>query len=109
MLRTDLTKDLVSWKHQPMNLRVRTCQPLLFFLGVTEVLVWVLLLKQMILLNALGEPVPRPVYDYILRSQQVDQVYEMLRTRDIARSNRHRAVVAEENESMSQVWVGLPW
>ena len=64
------------------------------------------LLEQMILLNALGEPLPRPVYDYILRSQQVDQVYEMLRMRDIARSSRHRSIFAEEQDGMNQVWVG---
>ncbi|KAK7093762.1 phosphoinositide 3-kinase regulatory subunit 4-like [Littorina saxatilis] len=58
---------------------------------------------QMILLNALGERLPRPVYDYILRSQQVDQIFEMLRSREVARSSRHRTIFAEEHESMNQL------
>lgn len=58
---------------------------------------------QMILLNALGEPLPRSVYDCILRSQQVEQVYDMLRSREIARSNKYRSLYSDEHDTMSQL------
>ncbi|XP_076451806.1 phosphoinositide 3-kinase regulatory subunit 4-like [Babylonia areolata] len=59
--------------------------------------------NQIVLLSALGEPLPRPLYDWILRSQQVEQVYEMLRLRDMARTNKYRSLYTDDQDSMSQL------
>ena len=98
---THLGSFYLNKKRQPTvgNVLVQGCVHSV----ATWLCVWLCVLWQMILLNALGEPLPRPLYDYILRSQQVDQVYEMLRVREVARSSRHRSIFAEEHESMNQV------
>ncbi|XP_061162546.1 phosphoinositide 3-kinase regulatory subunit 4-like [Saccostrea echinata] len=66
--------------------------------------------KEIFLLNALQNPIPRPVFDYILRVSQPDRVFDILRERQYMRSiirQGHRIIYPELDETMSQVFKKL--
>ena len=59
------------------------------------------------LLNALKDPIPRPIYDYILRSQQIDQIFEVLQDRQLIRSicrPGHQPNYGEPDESLAPLF-----
>ena len=63
-------------------------------------------LFQVLLLNALQDPIPRPVFDYILRSQLLERVFSTLQERQRIRDlsgQKHKVVYRELDDSMSQV------
>lgn len=66
--------------------------------------------KEIFLLNALQSPIPRPVFDYILRVSQPDRLFDILRERQYMRSisrSGHRTTYSELDEAMSQVFKKL--
>ncbi|XP_048750935.2 phosphoinositide 3-kinase regulatory subunit 4-like isoform X2 [Ostrea edulis] len=66
--------------------------------------------KEIFLLNALQSPIPRSVFDYILRVNQPDRLFDILRERQYMRSisrQGHRTNYPELDESMSQVFKKL--
>ena len=65
-----------------------------------------ILLFQLYLLNALEDPVPRPVFDYILRLSQLDRFLDILQKRQYLRKihrQGHKVPYSEMDDSMSQV------
>ncbi|XP_064641912.1 phosphoinositide 3-kinase regulatory subunit 4-like isoform X2 [Lineus longissimus] len=63
--------------------------------------------NEVILLNALKEPVPRSVYDYILRSQLIDKLFESLEDRQLIRNicrPGHKPAYQELDESLNQLF-----
>ena len=61
---------------------------------------------QVLLLNALQDPIPRSVFDYILRSQLLERVFSTLQERNYIRNTArqgHTPVYPELDDSMSQV------
>ena len=62
----------------------------------------------MLLLNALQDPIPRSVFDYILRSQMIERVFSTLQERHYIRDTSrqgHQPVYPELDDSMSQVGI----
>ncbi|XP_053378617.1 phosphoinositide 3-kinase regulatory subunit 4-like [Mercenaria mercenaria] len=66
--------------------------------------------KEVLLLNALQEPVPRSVFDYVLRSPMVERIFAILQERhymrDISRQG-HKPAYPEMDDSMSQIFKKL--
>ena len=62
---------------------------------------------QVVLLNALQDPIPRPVFDYVLRSPMVERIFSILQEhhyiRDVSRHG-HKPAYPEMDDSMSQVF-----
>lgn len=55
-------------------------------------------------MDALSEPVPRPVFDYVVRSQHVERLFEALEARHLVRAAcrpGHRPVYAETDEQVT--------
>ncbi|XP_078336742.1 phosphoinositide 3-kinase regulatory subunit 4-like isoform X4 [Crassostrea virginica] len=66
--------------------------------------------KEIFLLNALQDPIPRPVFDYVLRVVQPERLFDILRERQYMRSiirPGHRTNYSELDETMSQVFKKL--
>ncbi|CAG5136560.1 unnamed protein product [Candidula unifasciata] len=62
--------------------------------------------KPMVLIDALGEPVPREVFDYLLRSPQLEHVFDVFTKQIYIRnlSRQPRTVYPELDERLSQVF-----
>ncbi|KAK2148717.1 hypothetical protein LSH36_486g02011 [Paralvinella palmiformis] len=63
--------------------------------------------KEVLLLNALKDSIPRPIYDYILRSQQIDQIFEVLQDRQLIRSicrPGHQPNYGEPDETLAPLF-----
>ncbi|XP_067658475.1 phosphoinositide 3-kinase regulatory subunit 4-like [Haliotis asinina] len=63
--------------------------------------------KEPIVLNALDEPIPRSVFDYVLRSTSIDAMFETLNNRKYIRSisrSGHRPGYPELEENLAQVF-----
>jgi phosphoinositide-3-kinase regulatory subunit 4 len=58
------------------------------------------------LLNALSDRLPRPIYDYVLRSAKIDQLFEVLLDRQLMRSlcrAGHQPTYAEVDEGLAHL------
>lgn len=63
--------------------------------------------NQIILLDGLAESISRTVFDYVLRSPHLEQVFEVLKSRTVDRSITrpgHRPVYKEIDDNLSQVF-----
>ncbi|XP_069112623.1 phosphoinositide 3-kinase regulatory subunit 4-like isoform X1 [Argopecten irradians] len=60
--------------------------------------------KEIYLLNALSDPVPRPVFDYVLRCNTLDRLFDMLQKRQYMRRHGHKLSYPELDETMSLIF-----
>lgn len=61
---------------------------------------------QVVLLNALNDPLPRPIYDYVLRSPLIERLFETLLDRQLIRSlcrAGHQPTYEEVDEALAQL------
>ena len=61
---------------------------------------------QVVILHALQEPVPRAIFDYVIRCQNIEPLFECLHDRHLIRNMAragHKPSYSEVNETMSQV------
>ncbi|ELT97398.1 hypothetical protein CAPTEDRAFT_159025 [Capitella teleta] len=62
--------------------------------------------SEVVLLNALTDPLPRPIYDYVLRSTLMEPLFETLLDRQLMRSlcrSGHQPTYAEVSEGLAQL------
>ncbi|KAL3861428.1 hypothetical protein ACJMK2_007462 [Sinanodonta woodiana] len=63
--------------------------------------------NEMLLLSSLEDPIPRSVYDYILRSQMIDRVFGILQERKYMREIKrqgHKPIYSELDDTMAQIF-----
>lgn len=63
--------------------------------------------KEIYLLNGLQDPIPRLVFDYILRSNTLERLFDVIQKRQYMRNigrQGHRVVYPELDETMSQIF-----
>ena len=70
-------------------------------------MIWNFLMNlQIVLLNALQEPIPRQIYDYILRSQHIQKLFDNLQDRQLLRNicrSGHRPNYRSLEDNLAQV------
>ncbi|KAL4221189.1 phosphoinositide-3-kinase [Mactra antiquata] len=66
--------------------------------------------KEVLLLNGLQDPIPRAVFDYVLRSQMVERIFAVLQERNYMREisrQGHKPVYTEMDDTMSGIFKKL--